>query len=58
MTLSDKRNPCGYCDNDLRSKDVKEFIKELKEWVGKENATIRGNTINKKIDKLAGGGLT
>ena len=30
ITLKEKINPCGYCDNDLMSKDVFEHIKKLK----------------------------
>ena len=49
-TLSDKINPCGYCDNDVRSKDVKEAVKKLKELCNKWEAY----DMKEDIDKIFG----
>ena len=55
-TLSDKRNDIDYNFDVIYSeKDVKEFIKQLKEnFIGGTHASWDAQTIRERIDKLAG----
>ena len=59
MTLSDKIKSQGIdLSSIIEVKDVREFIKQLKNEVGKQYATQTADFMNKIIEKLAGKELT
>ena len=54
FNLSEKIYANGFPSCDLNSKDVKEFIRRIKNMVRRQKGDVEKWKINENIDKLAG----